>query len=111
MPWKLLGVSGGASRRNGIIVLPLLFSSSSGYAPGFSEGLISTSTKRYVPRSLTDTSDTRISGFKVRTRAPRRFSPRTKSLTGRIVCLAHHDGGSTFVTEGDCAKTDAATNK
>src|SRR5690242_19007178 len=103
MPRKFVLVSRGASRLNGIIVLPLAFSTSSGYLPGSSEGLISTSTKRYVPLSLTETTEARSSGFMAVTRAPRRFDPRTKSLTGLIVCLAHHDGGSTFVTVGDCA--------
>src|ERR1051326_2719111 len=65
-----------------------------------SDALISTFTKRYEPFALTETSDTRRSGFKERTFAPVRFAPRTSSRTGLIVCLAHHDGGSTFVTEG-----------
>jgi hypothetical protein len=39
------------------------------------------------------------------------LEPRNRSLTGLIVCLAHHEGGSTFVTVGDCAETDAAKTK
>ena len=87
-------------------MLPVRVAITSGYVPGFSEGLISTSTKRYVPRSLTDTFDTRISGFVELTDALRRFVPPTSSLTGLIECFAHHDGGSTFVTVGvDWAQT------
>src|SRR5262245_41953012 len=103
MPWKLVRGSSGASRLKGIIVLPFAFSTSSGYLPAGSEGLISTFTKRYEPFSLTETSDTRSSGFKERTVAPVRFVPRTSRRTGLILCLAHHDGGSTFVTVGFCA--------
>src|SRR5215212_767190 len=111
MPWKLVRGSRGCSRPKGIIVLPLALSMSSGYLPGPSEGLISTSTKRYVPVSLTFTSDARSSGFREVTFAPRRLAPRTSSLTGLIVCLAHQEGGSTFVTEGFCATADATKNK
>src|ERR1051326_8555556 len=100
MPSKLVCGSRGASRLNGIMVLPLALSTSSGYFPAGSDALISTFTKRYEPFALTETSDTRRSGFKDRTFAPVRFAPRTSSRTGLIVCLAHHDGGSTFVTEG-----------
>src|ERR1044072_857245 len=45
------------------------------------------------------------------TRAPRRFAPRTSNLTGLIVCLAHHDGGSTLVTDGVCAKPETQNKK
>src|SRR5215510_5103687 len=100
MPWKLVCWSRGVSRLKGIMVLPLAFSTSSGYFPGCSEGLISTLAKRYEPFSLTETPDTRSCGFSERTFAPLRFVPRTSRRTGLIVCLAHHDGGSTFVTEG-----------
>src|SRR4051812_45852991 len=110
MPSKLDRVSRDGSSVKGIIVLPVALWMSSGYLPGPSEGLISTSTKRYVPCSLTEAFDARNSGFIEVTFAPRRFVPRTSSLTGLIECLAHHEGGSTFVTEGVCAKTEAAAN-
>src|SRR5262245_33564180 len=100
MPWKLARGSRGASRLKGIVVLPLALSTSSGYFPAGSEGLISTFAKRYEPFSLTETPDTRRAGFKERTFAPLRFTPRTSRRTGLIVCPAHHDGGSTFVTKG-----------
>src|SRR5262245_28653034 len=100
MPWKLVRGSRGASRLNGIMVLPLAVSTSSGYFPAGREGLISTSAKRYEPFALIETSDTRSSGFKERTFAPVRFVPRTSRRTGLIECPAHHDGGSTFVIEG-----------
>src|SRR6185503_6735387 len=106
MPWKLVRGSSGASRLKGIIVLPLALSTSSGYFPAGSDGLISRFAKRYEPFSLTETSDTRSSGFKERTVAPFMFLPRTSSRTGLIVCLAHHDGGSTCVTEGVCPTAD-----
>src|SRR5919206_4587682 len=111
MPWKFVCGSRGALRLNGIIVLPRAFSTSSGYVPTRSEGLISTFAKRYEPFSLTETSDTRSSGFKERTFAPLRFVPRTSRRTGLIVCFAHHDGGSTFVTVGVCEYAEPATKK
>src|SRR5689334_21306289 len=100
MPWKLVRGSRGASRLKGIVVLPLALSTTNGYSPAGSAGLISTLAKRYEPFSLTETSDTRSCGFKERTFAPLRFVPRTSRRTGLIVCVVHHDGGSTFVTEG-----------
>src|SRR6185503_14871874 len=53
-----------------------------------------------------ETSDARISGFKGVICAPRRFLPRTRSRTGLIVCFAHHEDGSTFVTDGVCPYAD-----
>src|ERR1041384_1116997 len=46
----------------------------------------------------------------VLTRAPLRFLPRTRSLTGLIVCPAHHDGGSTLLIDALCAN-ESATKK
>jgi len=41
-----------------------------------------------------------MAGLAERTRAPARFLPRTSNRTGLIVCLAHHEGGSTLETSG-----------
>src|ERR1051325_6626171 len=65
---------------------------------------MSTSANRYVPFSLTETFETRSAAFAELTLAPLRFVPRTRSLTGLVVRLAHHDGGSTLVTV--CAETE-----
>jgi len=54
-----------------------------------------------------------IAGFVARTRAPFKFFPRTKSRTGFTECLAHHDGGSTFVTDGNplCGTAPTSTKE
>jgi hypothetical protein len=41
------------------------------------------------------------------TRAPPRLLPRMSRRTGLIEWFAHHEGGSTFVTCGDCAAAAA----
>ena len=92
-------------------MLPLALSINSGYLPGRSKGLISTSTKRYVPRSLTETLDARSPVFNDFTLAPRRLVPRTSKRTGLIVWPAHQEGGSTLVTDGVCATAETKQTK
>src|SRR5260370_16454249 len=53
------------------------------------------------------TSEVLIVGSVERTRAPVRFSPRTRSRTGLIVWPAHHHGGSTLVIDGAMAAKTA----
>src|SRR5215210_7060795 len=100
IPWELRRASSGGSMLNAIVARPFGVSTVSTYLPACAVLLISTSTNRYVPFSLTRMLDVRSAEFAEFTRAPRRFVPRTRSLTGLIVWLAHHDGGSTLVIEG-----------
>src|SRR5690349_3166803 len=66
-----------------------------------------TSTKAYVPASLTRTRPVLIPCPVASMRAPPRFCPRSITRTGLIVWPAHQSGGSTFDTEGACAAQTA----
>jgi hypothetical protein len=70
--------------RKGIVARPIAVSRFSGYSPARVDALIVTSANRYVPFSLTETLETLSAGLAEFTRAPLRFVPRTKSLTGLI---------------------------
>jgi hypothetical protein len=56
-------------------------------------------------------SEVSVAAFVALTRASRRFFPRTSSRTGLILWCAHHDGGSTLVTDGVPVCGEAAIGK
>ena len=85
---------------NGTVVLPLGVFNWSGYEPALVLGAIVRSTNRYVPASLVLTLEVLIAAVEEITWAANKFWPRTSSLTGLIVWLAHQVGGSTLVTTG-----------